>query len=88
MPDIGRQRRLRRPALIGLAALVAIAVGGSLAATQADAASIRPAAKAGFGGGLSLSRQFFGQTVEPYTGKETSVYRYTLRNANGMRSRS
>ena len=84
MPDIGRQRRLRRPALIGLAALMAIAVGGSLAATQADAASIRPAAKESFGGGLSLSRQFFGQTVEPYTGKETSVYRYTLRNANGM----
>ena len=24
------------------------------------------------------------QTVEPYTGKETNVYRYTLRNANGM----
>ena len=23
-------------------------------------------------------------TVEPYTGKETNVYRYTLSNANGM----
>ena len=78
MPDTGRQRRLRRLALIGLAALMAIAVGGSLAATQANAASIRPAAKDGFGGGLSISKQFFGQTVEPYTGKETNVYRYTL----------
>ena len=84
MREIGRQRRLRRLAFIGLAALMAIGVGGALAATQANAASIKPAAKTGFGGGLSLSRQFFGQTVEPYTGKETSVYRYTLRNARGM----
>jgi aldose 1-epimerase len=84
MREIGRQRRLRRLAFIGLAALMAIGVGGALAATQANAASIKPAAKAGFGGGLSLSRQFFGQTVEPYTGKETNVYRYTLRNARGM----
>jgi aldose 1-epimerase len=84
MREIGRQRRLRRLAFIGLAALLAIGVGGALAATQANAASIKPAAKAGSGGGLSLSRQFFGQTVEPYTGKQTNVYRYTLRNARGM----
>jgi aldose 1-epimerase len=84
MREIGRQHRLRRLAFIGLAALMAIGVGGALAATQANAASIKPAATAGFGGGLSLSRQFFGQTVEPYTGKETNVYRYTLRNARGM----
>jgi aldose 1-epimerase len=84
MREIGRQRRLRRLAFTGLAALLAIGVGGALAATQANAASIKPAAKAGSGGGLSLSRQFFGQTVEPYTGKETTVYRYTLRNARGM----
>jgi aldose 1-epimerase len=82
MREIGRQRRLRRSALVGLAALVAIAVGGSIAATQAGAATT---ARAGSGGGLSLSRQFFGQTIEPYTGKETNVYRYTLRNANGMK---
>ena len=84
MREIGRQHRLRRLAFIGLAALMAIGVGGALAATQANAASIKPAAQAGPGGGLSLSRQFFGQTVEPYTGKETNVYRYTLRNARGM----
>jgi aldose 1-epimerase len=65
--------------------MVAIAVGGSVAATQAKAASSTPAAvRGGSSGGLSVSRQFFGQTVEPYTGKETNVYRYTLRNANGM----
>jgi aldose 1-epimerase len=77
MRGIGRHRRLRGPAAIGLAAMVAVAVGGSLAATQANAA---PAG----GGGLSISKQYFGSTVEPYTGKETAVYRYTLSNANGM----
>jgi aldose 1-epimerase len=82
MREIGRQRRLRRLVLVGLAAMVAIAVGGSIAAAQASAATN---ARDGNGGGLSLSRQFFGRTIEPYTGKETNVYRYTLRNANGMK---
>jgi len=85
MREIGRKRRLRRPALFGLAAMMAIAVGGSVVATQAQAAPSAAARPAGGGGGLSVSRQFFGQTVEPYTGKETNVYRYTLRNANGMK---
>src|SRR5271170_3202506 len=85
MREIGRQRRLRRPALFGLAAMMAIAVGGSVVATQAQAATSTAARPAQAGSGLSLSRQFFGQTVEPYTGKETNVYRYTLRNANGMK---
>src|ERR1035441_6937558 len=84
MRGIGRQRRLRGPAILGLAAMVAIAVGGSLAATQASAATSTPAARAGGGGGLSVSKQYFGSTIEPYTGKETSVYRYTLRNAKGI----
>src|ERR1700693_3847490 len=83
MRMIGRQRRLRGPA-IGLGVMVAIAVGGSLAPSQAMAATRTPAAARGGNGGLSVSRQFFGQTVEPYTGKETNVYRYTLRNARGM----
>ncbi len=81
MRGIGRQRRLRAPAILGLAAMVAIAVGGSLAATQASAATSKPA---GGGGGLSVSKQYFGSTIEPYTGKETAVYRYTLKNAKGM----
>jgi aldose 1-epimerase len=83
MREIGRQSRLRRPALLGLGAMVAIAMGGSLAATQANAASVKPAARAG-NGGLSISRQYFGSTVEPYTGQETPTYRYTMTNANGM----
>jgi aldose 1-epimerase len=85
MREIGRQRRLRRLAILGLAAMVAIAVGGSLAATQAKAASTTSAVAGGGSGGLSLSKQYFGSTVEPYTGKVTPTYRYTLRNANGMK---
>jgi aldose 1-epimerase len=86
MREMGRQRRLRRSAFIGLTAMAAIAVGGSVAATQAQAtpaAAARPAGGGG-GGGLSVSKVLFGQTVEPYTGKETNVYRYTLTNAKGM----
>src|SRR5580704_11552522 len=83
MREIGRQRRLRGLASIGLAAMVAIAVGGSIAATQASAAPVAHLARAAHGG-LSISKQYFGSTVEPYTGKETAVYRYTLSNARGM----
>jgi aldose 1-epimerase len=84
MRGIGRQRRLRGPVILGMSAMVAIAVGGSLAATQASAATKAPAAAAHGGSGLSISKQYFGSTVEPYTGKETAVYRYTLSNAKGM----
>jgi len=84
MREIGRQRRLRRLVTIGLAAMVAIAVGGSLAATQAQAASTKPAATAASNAGLSLGRQFFGVTTNPQTGKPATVWRYTLRNSRGM----
>ena len=84
MREIGRQRRLRGKAAIGLAAAAAIAVGGSLAASQAVAAPRTPAAS----GGLSVNKQFFGKTVEPSTGQNTAVFRYTLRNGNGMKVRS
>jgi aldose 1-epimerase len=83
MREIGRQRRLRGKAAIGLAAMAAIAVGGSLAATQAAAAP-RTHAAAG-GGGLSVTKEGFGSTVESYTGKNTEVFRYTLTNARGMK---
>ena len=84
MREIGRQRRLRGPAAIGLAAMVAIGIGGSLAASQAMAAPQTPAAARGGNHGLSVSKQAFGSTVEPYTGKNTTVFRYTLSNAKGM----
>jgi aldose 1-epimerase len=74
--------KIHRPAVIGAAAVLAISLGGSLAATQAMAQS--PTRTAPHHGGLTLSRQFFGMAIEPYTGKETPVYRYTLANGNGM----
>ena len=33
---------------------------------------------------LSITKQYFGSTTEPYTGKVTPTYRYTLTNARGM----
>jgi aldose 1-epimerase len=80
MREIGRQRRLRRLVLIGLAAMVAIAVGGSVAATQAQAASTTPAAPA-----LSVSKALFGSAFDKYAGHNLPVFRYTLRNDRGMR---
>jgi len=84
MREIGRQRRLRGRVAIGVAALIAIAVGGSVAATQAQAVSAKPAAPAVSNAGLSVSRQFFGVTTNPQTGKPATVWRYTLRNNRGM----
>ncbi|HLJ99251.1 MAG TPA: aldose epimerase family protein, partial [Streptosporangiaceae bacterium] len=61
------------------AALAALTIaGGSLAAPHAHAVPAHHSA------GLSLTREFFGNAVEPFTGKKTAVFRYTLRNANGM----
>jgi len=83
--DTTSQPRLsivRRPATIGLAAVVALAVGGSLAATQAMASNAAPAAAKTHSGGLSVTRTLFGTAIEPYTGKPTSVFRYVLSNGN------
>jgi aldose 1-epimerase len=54
---------------------------GAMAATSASAASQSHTAAQG---SLSISKSYFGSTIEPYTGKETATYRYTLTNANGM----
>ena len=63
------------------AVTAAAAAAGAFGATAASAAPAKPA-----GGHCSpsVSSQFFGQTVEPYTGKNTNVYRYTLSNCRGM----
>ena len=73
MREIGRQRRLRRLVIMGLAAMVAIAVGGSLAATQASAATSAPASASNghCNSRPSHGRAFFGITVEPYTAQAT-----------------
>jgi aldose 1-epimerase len=41
-------------------------------------------AKAGSGAPLTITKQYFGRTTEPYTGKMTPTYRYTLSNGRGM----
>jgi aldose 1-epimerase len=79
MREIGRERRFRRLLTMVLAAMVALAVGGAVTATRAQAASTRPAAS-----GLSISKAFFGFAFDKYAGHDLPVYRYTLRNNRGM----
>jgi aldose 1-epimerase len=68
----------------GTSALAAAVVAaGAIAATSASAAS--QASSAGQAHGkLGISKEYFGSTVEPYTGQQTPTYRYTLTNAKGM----
>jgi aldose 1-epimerase len=51
------------------------AAAGAFGATAASAAPVKPA---GHGGAPSVSSAPFGSTIEPYTGKNTPVERYTL----------
>jgi len=86
MREIGGHRRLRRLVTIGLAAMVTVAVGGSVTATQAQAASSTSAApNTGSSFGLTLSKTLFGTTTNPQTGQPATVWRYTLGNGRGMR---
>ena len=71
--------RIARPAArIGAAAALAAGVLGAVAAGPASAA---PAGHCS----PTVSRHFFGKAIEPYTGKLTSVFRYTLATCRGMR---
>jgi aldose 1-epimerase len=73
--------------VIVVAAVLALGVGGALAATQASAQTTHAsstAAQAKHHGGLTITRQFFGTAVEPYTGNPTPVFRYILSNGNDM----
>jgi aldose 1-epimerase len=62
----------------------ATALGAAAIAPSASAQQATAAQQAGHGGTLSVTRQYFGSTTEPYTGKLTPTYRYTLTNASGM----
>jgi aldose 1-epimerase len=69
-----------------LAVVAVAAVAGAAAASEALGAS-NPATSAAVPANaaeLSVTKQFFGQTTEPYTGQETDVYRYTLTNADHL----
>ena len=61
------------------------AVAGLALATVTSLAAMRSAPVTPAGGGCSptVSKQFFGKTIEPYTGKNTAVFRYTLTNCRG-----
>jgi len=72
--------RICRPAVrIGAAAALGAGVLGALATGPASAAPAAHCTSA-----PTVSRHFFGQAIEPYTGKLTSVFRYTLTNCRGM----
>jgi aldose 1-epimerase len=78
----------KRPHLRTGAGVLVLAAASALGlAAMAPSATAQPApaqARAGYGAPLSISRQYFGSTREPYTGKMTPTYRYTLTNAHGM----
>ena len=88
MREIGRQRRLRGMATIGLAAMVAIAVGGSLAASQASAASSASASSSNrhCNSSPTITVEPFGSPVPdtPYSSTPEQTFRYTLTNCHGM----
>jgi aldose 1-epimerase len=90
---IGTWRSKRPPLIAGagiLAAATAIGVTAALApSSAARAATAQPVTgqmntgQAGQAAPLSISKQYFGSTTEPYTGKLTPTYRYTLTNGRG-----
>src|SRR5690348_15030775 len=87
MREIGRQRRLRRLVTMGLVPLVAIAVGGSLVATQASAATSASSSGGGCGSSPTISVEPFGVApATPYNGPE-QTFRYTLTNCHGLQIR-
>jgi aldose 1-epimerase len=79
---IGVAARIGTVARIGAAAVLAAGAVGALAASQASASPATSCAT-----GPTVTRQPFGQTIEPYTGKPTQVFRYTLTNCHGMQAR-
>ena len=74
-------RKIGQRAIVGVLA-TALAALGTVAAVSAPAATA--SARGHAQPGLSISKQYFGSTVEPYTGKETPTYRYTLTDSRGM----
>ena len=78
-----------RPVLRGKISTNGLRIGalaGLALATVTSLAAMRSAPVTPAGGGCSptVSKQFFGKTIEPYTGKNTAVFRYTLTNCRGM----
>src|SRR6266849_9034893 len=87
MREIGRQRRLRRPAAIGLAAMVAIAVGGAAVVTTTSA--FASSSNGHCNSSPTITVEPFGSPVAdtPYSTTPEQTFRYTLTNCNGMQIR-
>ena len=87
MREIGRQRRLRGPAAIGLAAMVAIAVGGAAVVTTTSA--FASSSNGHCNGSPTITVEPFGSPVAdtPYSTTPEQTFRYTLTNCNGMQIR-
>jgi len=68
---------------VGAVVVAALTALGAVAATNATASATAPAGKPG---GLSITKQDFGQpVVNPYTGNPEQTFRYTMTNARGMK---
>jgi aldose 1-epimerase len=77
-------RKITRTA-VGAALVAALTALGALAAASASAAPAVAAGHSGHGGGLNITKVYFGSTPEKYNhNQNTPTYRYTLTNANGM----
>jgi aldose 1-epimerase len=88
MRQIGRQWRLRKRAGIGLASMVAIALGG-VGLASATSASASPSNQAGNDGCHSsptITVEPFGSPVPdtPYSSTPEQTFRYTLTNCHGV----
>jgi aldose 1-epimerase len=80
-----RKHRLATRTGIGAVLVAAVTALGVTAAASAPAAAAPAGAHPSGHGALGITKQYFGSTVEPYTGKVTPTYRYTLTNAKGMK---
>ncbi len=78
MRNVLMPRFTRSAVRIGTAAVLGIGLVGALAASQASASPAHQQCSP------TISRAPFGKTIEPYTGKLTQTYRYTLTNCRGM----
>jgi len=87
MREIGGQRRLRGPAAIGLAAMVAIAVGGTAVVTTTSA--FASSSNGQCNSSPTITVEPFGSPVAdtPYSSTPEQTFRYTLTNCHGMQIR-
>jgi aldose 1-epimerase len=77
-------RTKKPPIRTGVGILILAAASAVGVAAIAPSATAQPAAAQAGHAGLGISKQSFGSTTEPYTGKVTPTYRYTLTNGRGM----